>query len=62
MFAGRDISRAAGKFSTDEKYLDNWNVDDLTHVEKESMKHWFNVLHGKYPIVGVMPKEVAPRD
>merc|ERR1711974_267087 len=31
MFAGRDVSRAAGKFSTDEKYLDNWNVDDLTH-------------------------------
>lgn len=30
VFAGRDISRAAGKFSTEMKYIDDYSIADLS--------------------------------
>ncbi len=55
-FAGRDISRAAGKFSTEERYLADPRIDTLTLAELDSMKHFFNVIGGKYKLIGRMKR------
>ena len=51
-FRGRDISKAAAKYSTTEEYLDDYDLSSLTPPEKDSMKSFFNMLYGKYKIVG----------
>jgi membrane-associated progesterone receptor component len=61
-YAGRDISRAAAKFSVDAKYLDACEMlQDLNQVEKDKLRHMYNTLYSKYPIIGKVVK-VAKED
>jgi len=55
-FAGRDISRAAGKFSTELKYLDDPDISGLSSAEIDSMRTFYNMLGSKYPPVGRLVK------
>lgn len=57
VFAGRDITLAAAKFSTEEKYLEDHNIENITHAERDSLRHYFNVLAGKYIPVGRLDKK-----
>jgi membrane-associated progesterone receptor component len=57
-FAGRDITRAAAKFSTEERYLASPSLVGLTLSELDSFKHFHNVFNGKYPIVGKLRKDL----
>ena len=54
MFAGRDISLAAAKFSKEEKYLDLPDLRGITPAERDSFFHFYNMLYGKYPIIGLL--------
>lgn len=54
MFAGRDISLAAAKFSKEEKYLDQPSLIDITPAEKDSFFHFYNMLYGKYHMIGLL--------
>lgn len=53
-FAGHDISLAAAKFSKEEKYLDVQTLENITPAEKDSFFHFYNMLYGKYHIVGLL--------
>jgi membrane-associated progesterone receptor component len=54
LFAGRDISLAAAKFSKEEKYLDSPDLTNITPAEKDSFFHFYNMLYGKYPMIGTL--------
>ena len=54
MFAGRDISLAAAKFSKDEVHLESPSLVDITPAEKDSFFHFYNMLYGKYHIIGLL--------
>lgn len=56
-FAGRDITRAAAKFSTEDRYLDCPSLQGLTLAELDSMKHFYNVFMGKYPMIAKLKQE-----
>jgi membrane-associated progesterone receptor component len=54
MFAGRDISLAAAKFSKEDIYLQNPSLVDITESEKESFFTFYNMLYGKYNLIGIL--------
>jgi membrane-associated progesterone receptor component len=51
-FAGRDISRAAAKFSTELQYLEDPHTEHLSMGEKESLNDYLWRFDSKYEIVG----------
>eukprot|EP00461_Guttulinopsis_vulgaris_P002735 UN02736 len=54
MFAGRDISLAAAKFSKEDQYLDKPDLTGISSAEKDSFFHFYNLLYGKYHMVGLL--------
>lgn len=54
MFAGRDISLAAAKFSTELKWLENPSLSEITPSERESFFTFYNMLYGKYHLIGTL--------
>ena len=54
-FAGKEGARALALMSTELSDC-NDNVDDLSYVEKETLRDWKLKFNGKYPIIGTLVK------